>query len=275
MPNNSKIQEIQVKLDAMTKKWWLYLLLLLLFFIPTYASRSYDPRQSVGLIGEVLSAPLIYAFPILMPLAKVVTVVLIAGVLVYGNRMRRVFNGYVAVLYLAIALFQTAAITDTYGLVIISGNMALVLVVMLLWVWEAVAERNDFSAKRLWWRWWVAPLGVLSFLSPVDAGTMSPDFNPIRLLTNEGGLTFCMMTPVVLAVLTLFYPAVNLAVLRVTGFAGILMGLVNMIVWFVLETWGWWMGVLHIPLVVLSIYAFTLAHLSAERETPLPVPPKR
>ena len=54
---------------------------------------------------------------------------------------------------------------------------------------------------------------------------MTPDFNPLMLLTNEAGVTFCMMTPTFLAVLTLFFPLVNRAVLRVTSFVGILLGL--------------------------------------------------
>lgn len=266
-------QIIQDRLDAVTKKWWLYPLLLLLFFIPTYASRSYDPRQSTDLIGQVLSAPLIYTFHILMPLAKIVIMVLIVGVLVFGNKMRRAFNVYVAALYLALALFQTTAITDTYGLVVISGNMALILVVALAWTWEGVAERNDFRVrKRSLWRWWVVPLAVVSYLAPVDASAMSPDFYPLHLLTNEAGLTFCMMTPVVLAVLILFHPTVNPAVLRISSFAGALLGVVNMIVWFAVESWAWWMGVLHIPLVVISLYAFSLAHVKGDGESPSTIP---
>ena len=264
MSSQFKIQCIQCKLDAVTKKWWLYLLLLLLFFIPTYASNPYDPRQSVDLIGAVLSAPLINAFPIVMPLAKLIPVVLIVGLLAYGNKARRAFNAYVALLYLALAFLQTAAVTDTYGLVVITGNLALLLIVALAWGWEAVAERNDFGTRqRPLWRWWVAPLAVVSLLAPVDTRSMSPDFGLVRLLTNEAGLTCCMMTPVVLAVLTFFHPTVNPAVLRVTSFAGLLLGAVNMLVWFVVEPWGWWMGVLHIPLVVISVYAFVLAHVRA------------
>jgi hypothetical protein len=273
MRTHLKKQGIQGRLDVLTKKWWLYLILLLLFFIPTYASRSYDPRQTINLISEVLSTPLIYAFPVLMPIAKIVTVVLIISIFVYDNKMRRVFNAYMAVLYLALALFQTTTVTDTYGLVVISGNLALVLVVALVWIWEVVAERNDFmTRKRLLWRWWVVPLAVVSLLAPVDASTMSPDFSPVRLLANEAGLTFCMMTPVVLAVLTLFHPTVNPAVLRISSFAGILLGVVNMIVWFVLQSWGWWMGVMHIPLVVISIYAFALSHIRVAGELPSAIP---
>jgi hypothetical protein len=266
-------QGTQLRLDAVTKKWWLYPLLLLLFFIPIYAARNYDPRQVVDLIGQVLSAPLIYAFPVLMPIAKIATVVVIIGVLIYGNTMRRVFNLYVAVLYLAIALFQTTAVTDTYGLVVLSGNMALVLVVALVWVWEVVAERNDFGArKRPLWRWWVALLAVVSLLAPVDANTMSPDFSLVRLLTNEAGLTFCMMTPVVLAVLTMFFPAVNLVVFRVLSFVGMIFGAVNLVMWFFVAPWGWWMGVMHIPLVVTSIYAFVFAHVRVAGESPIAIP---
>jgi hypothetical protein len=87
---------------------------------------------------------------------------------------------------------------------------------------------------------------------------MSPDFSPVRMLTNESGLTYCMMTPVILAVMMLYHPTVNLAVLRVTSFVGMLLGVVNMVVWFVLMPSAWWMGMLHIPLLVISIYAFVL-----------------
>lgn len=258
----SRRQRVQEKMDALTKKWWLYLLLLLLFFIPSQASRDFDPRESMELIGQVLSNPLIFAFPVLMPIAKLIPVVLVIGVLVFGNRMRRAFNLYVAVLYVALAIFQTTAVTESYGLAVITGNLALVLVTGILWAWEVVAERNDFAPrKRPLWRWWVAPLAAVALLAPVDASSMTPDFSLVGMLSNEAGLTCCMMTPVVLAVLILFHPTVNRAVLRVTSFVGILLGAVNMVVWFVVEPWGWWMGVMHIPLVVISIYGFVLGQL--------------
>jgi len=249
------------KLDTVTKKWWLYLFLLLLFFTPAYATKSYDPQDSMELIGQVLSAPLIFAFPVLMPIAKFIPVILIIGVLIYGNKVRRLFNAYVALLYLALAFFQTTAITEVNGLVIISGNLVLILIVAVIWVWETVAQRNDFSVrKHPMWKYWVAPLALIALLSPVDASRMSPDFNLLRLLTNEAGLTYCMMTPLVLAVLIIFFPTVNPGVLRISSFTGMIFGAINMVIWFVMEPWGWWMGVMHIPLLVISVFAFVLAH---------------
>jgi len=259
---------MQTKLDAVTRKWWFYPLLVLLFFIRQYASKGYDPREWMDLMLEALSHPLIYSFPLLMPIAKAIPVVLIVGLMVLGNRIRGVFNGYVALLYVAVACFQHTALTDTYGLVIISGNLALILVVALFWIWETFAERNDFTPRqRPPWKWWVAPLALLALLAPIDTSTMSPDFSPARLLTNESGLTYCMMTPVILAVMTLYHPTVNPAVLRVTSFVGMLFGAVNMLVWFVVMPSAWWMGVLHIPLLMISIYAFVLGFRTSKPET--------
>jgi hypothetical protein len=258
-------RRIQRTLDRVTGKWWLYVLLLLLFFVPPYVSTGYSSVDSMELTEEVLLDPLINALPVLMPIAKARPIILVVAIVVLGNSVRRAFNSYVALLYVALACFQTTAFTDEYGFVLLSGNCAMVLAVALMWVWEVLAEKNDFEPRK-WppWKWWVAPLALLALLGPVDVSTMAPDFRAVRLLTSESGLTFCMMTPLILAVLTLYHPTVNLEVLRVTGFVGMIFGLVNLGTWFILEPSGWWMGVLHIPLLSISSCAFVLAHRRAQ-----------
>lgn len=253
------------KLDTVTERWWLYPMLVLLFFIiPPYASRGYyEQGGAMDLAAQALSNPLIYTFPALMPIAKAIPVVLIAGVMVFGNRMRRLFSGYAALLHIGLALFQTMAVTDTYGFVLISGNLVLILLVGLIWLWEFVVGRNDFSPlKRPLWRWWVAPAAGLALLAPIDPTTMSADFGTMRMLTNESGLTYCMMTPVILAVLVLFHPNINPPLLRVSSFVGIIFAAMNLFLWFVAIPSGWWMGVLHIPLLAVSVYGFVLGRLT-------------
>jgi hypothetical protein len=68
-----------------------------------------------------------------------------------------------------------------------------------------------------------------------------------------------MMTPVYLAILTVYHPRVNLPVLRATSLVGVVVGLGNM--WFeiVLKPVYWWMGVLHIPLLSISSYGLVLS----------------
>jgi hypothetical protein len=82
----------------------------------------------------------------------------------------------------------------------------------------------------------------------------------VLLFTNAAGLAFCMMAPVYLAILTLYYPKVNIAILRVTSLLGIIIGFWNMLVNFVINLdFLWWNGVLHLPLVFISICAFILS----------------
>lgn len=260
------VNKIQMTLDSLTKAWWFYLLLLLPIFIRPYATEGYDVNQTMDVIMQALSKPLIYSVPVLFPIAKAIPVILIIGVMVLGNKLRRAFNVYVALLFLAISIFQNSGQTEIYGLVVTTGNLILVLIVALMWVWEVFAERNDFEPRRIpVWRWWVVPMAAFALLAPVDSSTLSPDFNPVRLLTSEAGLTNCMMIPVILAVLTLYFRTVSLTVLRIMSFAGIYFGIMNVVMWFFVFSYGWWMGLLHIPLLTISIYAFVLGHLKIDK----------
>jgi len=262
MTKTPAVKVFQNSLDRLTKKWWLYILLLAPIFIRPYASRPYDPLQTMDVIMQALSKPFIYAFPALFPFAKAVPLLLIIGVIVLGNRMKCVFNIYVGLLFLVIAIFQNSGRTETYGFVVSTGNLIMVLIVALLWIWEIYAGQNDFTPrKQPPWRLWVLVLAAFAWLAPVDSW-LSPDFSLGTLLTSEAGLTNCMMLPVILSVLILYYPTVNLVVLRVMSFIGIYFGIVNVVVWFLVFPSGWWMGVLHIPLFVISIYAFLLSHKS-------------
>ena len=72
-------------------------------------------------------------------------------------------------------------------------------------------------------------------------------------------LAFCTMTPVYLGILTLYCPKVNIATLRVTSLVGIIIGFWNMVRNFLIEPNMWWNGVLHLPLVFISICAFILS----------------
>jgi len=89
---------------------------------------------------------------------------------------------------------------------------------------------------------------------------MRPDFNLVYLFTNPAGLAFCTMTPVYPGILTLYYPMVNIATLRVTSLLGIIIGFWNMVGNFLIKPdILWWNGALHLPLVFISVYALILS----------------
>ena len=259
--NEEKKRRMQEKLESVTRKWWFFLLFILLQFIPSYTSIPIDPSQIGLVIGEALSNALIYNFQSIFFLFKIIPLVLILSIPYLKNKVSRVFSFYVAISYVLFATLQSIAVTETYGLVILSANLIMFLFVAILWFWEALAMKNDLSTPRLTpSTLWVIPLAILAFWYPINTTTMMPDLNPLGIIANEAGLTFCMMTPVYLAALIIYYPNINLATLRVTSIVGVIIGFYNILVNFV---WYYelmfWNGILHIPLIVLSVYALILS----------------
>jgi len=249
------------KLERITRRWWFFLVFVLLqFIVPPYASKGYNfPEDWGNVISHALGHAIVYQHPEIYPIFKVIPVILLIGIFVFRNKVARLFSTYVGISYVLFALGQSISVTEKYGVTICTINIVMFLVVAAFWLWEAAVLQNDFTlTKQPIWRYWVVPLAVLAFWAP--AGRGRPDFNPVYLLTNGTGLAFCMMTPVYVGLLTLYWPRVNMATLRVTSLVGLIIGLYNMHVNFVIApSTKWWNGVLHIPLLAISIYGLVIS----------------
>ena len=256
-----KIENIQKKLELITGKWWFFLIFILIqFIIPPYASKGYKLGEQGMVIGEILGHPIAHNFTKLYPVFKIIPIILVISIFFLRNKVTRLFSFYAAISYVLFAFLQNIAVTEKYGLGIVTINFLMFLVVAALWFWEVIARKNDFTPrKQPLWKYWVVPIAFLAFWYPLNMNTLRPDFNPLYLFTNMAGLAFCMMTPVYLGILTLFYPRVNIAALRVTSLVGIIIALYNIIAIFPNLRVLWWNGVLHIPLLAISIYALVLS----------------
>ncbi len=68
------------------------------------------------------------------------------------------------------------------------------------------------------------------------------------------------MTPGYVGLLTLYYPKVNMVTLRMTSLVGLSIGRANMFTNFGMRpSVNWWNGVLHIPLLVISLYGLIIS----------------
>jgi len=176
-----------------------------------------------------------------------------------GKKAARIFGAYVGLSYTFIALLQNISISDLYGFAVCSANVITFLTLAGLWFWEAVSPKNKFETRKVSiWKYWPILLALLSLWEPVNPNTLKPDFNPVYLFTSGAGLSFCMVTPLYLAVLVLYFSAVNQPVMVATGLTGVMMSLGNMTLEFVFYPDYWWIGVLHIPLFILSTYSVVL-----------------
>jgi len=244
------------RLERVTRRWWFYLLLFVtLFFVPSYSSLEgfiMNERAS-EIVAEVISRSLRPYKPF-MPALHIIIILLVVAVLVYGNRVGRLFTVFIGVNYLLIAFLQNTAMTEKYGLGIITVNVIWFSIIGLLWLCDAKIRRTDYTFRRQpLWRYWVVPLAVLAFWSPDNPW----DFNPIYLLTSDAPLAFCLMTPIYLSIFYLLHPRVNIPALRVTSFIGTLLGIFNIGICFMMwGSEGLYHGFIHIPLLALSLCCF-------------------
>lgn len=251
------------------RKWFyplVYFLLVVISFLPLYTEQPYDPRNTSQVIFEILQRAT-------LPYAAWGWVFHLGTLAVIGFSMwkpapgGRVMAAYFGLNYLVIAATQTRAQTPTYGVAVHTGALVAGVLLALLWLWVAWqgSLRIDWQSIPRW-RWLLLPFALLVFWSPLrfDGTSVLPDFNPLLLLTSpDYGLAYCFMTPVFLFLLILAWPQVDVFALRVTAFNGLLYGLFNLNHWAAPERI--WLGVMHLPLLVLPIVALWLAQ--SQRKT--------
>jgi len=257
----------------LTQRKWFYILVYLLFvviaFLPLYTEHPYDPRDTQQVIFEILKRTALphaawgWVFHVLT-----LTVV---GLAVWKPQVGgRAIAAYFGLNYLVIAAVQTHAEIPTYGLAVHTGALVADLLLGLLWLWVAWKDRLQVSLRDApRWRWVLFPLALLAFWTPVavDGTRFVPNFDPLLLLTSpDYGLAYCLLTPVFLFLLVLAYPKVDRLALHVTAFNGLLYGLFNLSLWSNPDTR--WMGVMHLPLLVLSLVAVVLAWRMPEGTLP-------
>jgi hypothetical protein len=252
--NTNRIGKVQQKLETAVWKWWFYLIFVLIQFIPTYAAKGFDPRDMGEVISIILSNAIISSVEIVYPLFKIIPILLVVLILMRIKGVAKWFNIYAGISYILFAFLQHVAFPEEYGFSIVFSNLIMLLIVAAAWFWDIFAQKNSFlSVEQPLWKYWVIPLALIAFWYPINPNTLLPDFNPLYLITNAAGLTFCMMTPVYLAILYLHYPGINIVTLRVTGLAGIIIASFNVLMNFVMyPDTLWWNGVLHIPLLMIS-----------------------
>jgi len=225
--------------------------------VPPYSSIPYEmPDGWNEVIMDVLGQGL-SGYAAFQPFIHVAVILLIVSVVVFGNRVGRLFALFLCAHYVLINLAQSVRLEGKYGLEILSGNLIWFLAIAVLWAWEAAVRKTDFAFRRQpLWKYWVVPLAILAFWAPSQPW----NFRPIYLLTSDAGLAFCLMTPVYLAVLSFTYPYFNLPLVRIMSFIGVIIALCNFA--FALSAGGSYAlyhVVTHVPLFAISLYCFALA----------------
>ena len=234
----------------------IYALFLIISFLPPITQKPYSPENTQQVIIELLMVAIkpYENFGIIFHTATII----IAGLILIESTMsKRLLFGFMGVDFIIIALVQSFGKTELFGDIIHTGGLIAFVLLGILWIYAAITSDRDPCTCDLQWQHVILlPFAILSFWSPykVEGDVVLPNFNPTLLLTSpDYGLTFCFTTPVFLYLLFVLFPKVNIPVYRITAFNGLLYALFNIVHWFSPDTR--WMGVLHIPILVLSTAA--------------------
>jgi len=260
--------------DSQTKqrrrKWLypvVYLLLFVINFLPLYAQKPYAPQNTQDVILNLLMVS-IEPYKQLGPLFHIATLLIVTLIAVFEEKMGRILATYMGLDYLLIAFAQSMGTTEKYGFVVYTGSLVTSVLLGIVWIVAAIRGTLKPSYKNVSSvRYLLLPLALLAFWSPYNSA-VQPNFDPVLLITSpDYGLAFCFTTPVFLFLLILFYPKVDAFAYRVTAFSGLLYGLLNMTHFFNPQLR--WMGVLHLPLLVISLCALILPRITDRRQTSL------
>lgn len=234
--------------------WVLPLVLLaVLFAVPSVQGGALVETQRITeIIHSVLMQPWSESVPALLPVAKLTLLgVAIAGVVGVGP-YPKVVLGYYAALLAIIAMFQNTA-TLPGGVAILVGNVVAQLIVAVVCVRGLGQTLAAAPLRRE--RLWLVPFMLWAWLYPfaLDAGKVVPG-GWIGVLGNAAGLTYCMVTPVIAGTMALRSAAYGRTTRAIVGWLGSIYGLLNMVTWFVTDPESWWMGMLHVPLLVIAAF---------------------
>jgi len=259
---------------SITAQWWFIALVPLIYFLapPIIAKNRYpitDFAKSFDTIGYIAANNFTGYFAKFSPIMNIIAILAIVSLFVFKNKFSKVFSIYIALLMIFYGITQNTSYTDKFGFGIITSSYIILPILSGVWIWEAFAGKSDFSIKPKINFYTISAFcfALFAFWNPINSEAM-PDFNPLYLLTNGSNSMFCTMTPMILAVLFFFYPNINTVVLRVTGICGATIGLIQLIMHLgIFVKTNWWVGVLHIPVFLLSLVAVILSFRSDKKHS--------
>lgn len=255
------------KLEKITRKSWFFALLIgLQFIMIPFSAKNFSFEKIGGIIEITLSNSIqvkIVEYYIYFQILAIVMLILLFAL---KNKIGKIFNLYVTLSYVGFAIIQNIAITENYGLSVITVNIFMILFVAYVWLKEFLNPQNDYSFSNLNWRnFWLIVLALIAFWFPLERDTFAFSLSLSHFLYSGSSLAFCMMTPVFLTIITLNIPKINIVTYRVTAVIGVIIGFYNMMNFRNPNTVN--LALIHLPLLIISIYAMIKSYLLKEQTT--------
>lgn len=243
------------RLERFCTSWKFFLMLVVLqFIVPPIASNGFEYQEIGTIILRTLSKALIQHFYPYAFVFQAITLLFLLAVMIGRKKTSRWFTLYVTCSYLLYAVIQNIAITSQYGFSMVTMNVVMMLLVAYVWLRDCWKGENEYTFTNLNGKTaWLVLVALFCLWWPMNIKTGAPDFNPLYLFTGGSAMAFCPMTPVFLVILIWCKPTINRTTYRVTAMVGLIIGCFNMGSF--AHPAGFYLGIYHLPLLLLSLYA--------------------
>lgn len=258
------------RLEILTRKRIFYLLLVFIpAILPPLTAKGLWYLLDVTNFSFYVSYALFdykATYSYLMPAFHGLMLLALLCVVIFRKRVSRLFSIFV-VLNFAFSVFtQTMVHTDTYGLVILTEIFVWYSIVIALWIWEIIVQKNDLSFKDGMRPWWLLPLAVVAYWDPDQAW----NFSLVFFIKGFSPTAFCMLTPIYLTLLMFAYPNINLPLVRIHSYIGLIVGFISLSISLIqAPSDGLYWILLHAPLIIVSFYTFRHSYRLRQERQPI------
>lgn len=247
-------------LDRFLLSWkFIVLIIVMQIVLPPIATKGFQWENIGGIIISTLSSAFIQNMYPYAWIFQILAIGMLLMLVIRKEKISRWFMFYAGCCFMLYTVIQNVALTEKYGLSIVTVNVVMMLLVAFLWFRGALLGNSRFTFSNLNWKTgWTIPVAFFCLWWPMDmAQGATPDWNLIHLFTGGSAMAFCPMTPVFLTLLILNKGDIDVTLLRVTAVVGFIIGCYNMGN-FATDA-GFYLGLYHLPLLGMSLYALLVS----------------
>lgn len=156
------------KLEKASRKWWFFVIMLAAqsILLPI-VSRNFDPQNVPRMVSVTLGNAVQNHLGNLNILFQSLSLLMLVLLVVFKNKVRTLFNAYVAISYSAFAFIQNIAVTELYGFSVVTVNFAMFLFVAYVWIRELFNPENNYDFSNFHWKYSYLPYLPICVLLPL------------------------------------------------------------------------------------------------------------
>ena len=169
------MKETSTRFGRFCTSWKFFLVLIALqFVLMPMATKGFRFEEAGQIVFTTLGHALINRFYPYSFVFQWMALALIVALLFFRDRIGRFFSAYVGCCYLLYAIIQSIAVTNKYGVSVVTVNLVMMLFVAFVWFRDSWKGENKYTFSNLNWKTaWLVPVAFSDESTECETGFQS------------------------------------------------------------------------------------------------------